>query len=81
MCVLKATILTRALVAAVSLAIAGGSPAAAHGKAHGKARRAAKPAAEKHACGGKNGCPAAGKADDKPAAPAAPSTGKPAETK
>jgi hypothetical protein len=77
MCVLKAMILTRALVAAVSLAIAGGSPAAAKSKA----RRAAKPAAEKHACGGKNGCPAAGKADDKPAAPAAPSTGKPAETK
>jgi hypothetical protein len=77
MCVLKAVILTRALVAAVSLAIVGAAPASAKSKA----RRPAKPAAEKHACGGKNGCPAAGKADDKPAAPAAPSTGKPAETK
>jgi hypothetical protein len=77
MCVLKAVILTRALVATVSLAVVGAAPATAKSKA----RRAAKPAAEKHACGGKNGCPTAGKADDKPAAPAAPSTGKPAETK
>jgi hypothetical protein len=80
MCVLKATILTRAFVAAASLAIAGGSPAAAHGKAHGKARRAAKPAAEKHACGGKNGCPAPSKSEEKEAA-APPPSGKPAEVK
>lgn len=54
-------------VAAISIALAGTLPAEAKGKAH----RAAKPAAEKHKCGGKNGCPAAGESAEKPAAPAA----------
>jgi hypothetical protein len=76
--VLKAEIISSAVIAAVSLAIAGASPVAAKGKAH---RAAAKPASEKHACGGKNGCPAPSKADDKAAAQAEPATGKPAEAK
>lgn len=54
-------------VAAVSIALAGTVPAEAKGKAH----RAPKPAEEKHKCGGKNGCPAAGETTEKPASPAA----------
>jgi hypothetical protein len=61
-------------MAAISLALAGTLPAEAKGKSH----RAQKPAAEKHKCGGKNGCPAAGEAAEKPAAPA---TEKPAGEK
>lgn len=62
-------------VAALSMVLAGVAPAAAKGKAH----RAQKPAAEKHNCGGKNGCPAASESSEKPAA--APTAPKPAETK
>lgn len=62
--------------AAISIALAGIAPAEARGKAH----RAQKPAAEKHACGGKNGCPsAASESSQKPEA--APAAEKPAETK
>lgn len=69
------------VAAVVTLALAGLSPA----EAKGKARRAPAATAEKHACGGKNGCPAAGKAEDKKAedkgAEAAPAAAKPAENK
>ncbi|WP_442754758.1 hypothetical protein ACNHKD_17450 [Methylocystis sp. JAN1] len=69
-------------VAAMSLALAA-SPAQARHKSH----RAPKATAEKHNCGGKNGCPA--KAGEEKAAPAgtaapaapAPAGEKPAETK
>jgi FlaG/FlaF family flagellin (archaellin) len=54
-------------MAAISIALAGTLPAEAKGKAH----RAPKPAAEKHKCGGKNGCPAAGESAEKPSAPSA----------
>ncbi len=60
--------------AAVSIALAAPAPAEAKGKAH----RAPKPAAEKHKCGGKNGCPAAGEGAAKAAAPTAE---KPADAK
>lgn len=60
--------------AAISIALAGIAPAEARGKAH----RTQKPAAEKHSCGGKNGCPAASESSEKPAA--APTGVKPAET-
>lgn len=71
--------------AAVSLAISGATLAQA------KHRHAAKPAAEKHNCGGKNGCPGMSKSGDKPAEPAksdaaksdaaAPAESKPADGK
>jgi hypothetical protein len=66
-------------VAALSLAIAGASSAEA--KRH--APHKSKATAEKHACGGKNGCPAAGKAESKEAAPtpAVPAEAKPPEPK
>lgn len=64
--------------AAVALALAGVGPAAAKGKAH----HPPKPAAEKHNCGGKNGCPAAGEGGAKSeSSPASPATSKPAEAK
>lgn len=91
---MKARIICGAAIAAatVSLALAGAAPAQAKGKSH----RAPKATTEKHNCGGKNGCPAMGKGDDKaegksgdkaatPAAdakPAAPAAdAKPAEGK
>jgi hypothetical protein len=54
-------------MAAISIALAGTLPAEAKGKAH----RTPKAAAEKHKCGGKNGCPAAGEGAEKSAAPSA----------
>jgi hypothetical protein len=68
-------------VAALSLALGGAVPAQARHKAH----RPHKPVAEKHNCGGKNGCPgvnkseSAPKPEEKPAP--APATEKPAEAK
>lgn len=62
-------------VAAFSMVLAGAAPIEAKGKKH----RAPKPAAEKHNCGGKNGCPAASENAEKPAA--VPTVGKPAEAK
>jgi hypothetical protein len=59
--------------AALSLVLAGSPAIAKH-----KAQRAPKATAEKHNCGGKNGCPA--KAEEKPAAPAAAGD-KPADAK
>jgi hypothetical protein len=73
-------------IAAVSLAVAGMSPA----QARHKAPRAHKAQVEKHACGGKNGCPAASDEKTMPATPqaatpaappAAPPAPKPAESK
>jgi hypothetical protein len=73
---MKSGTLGGAAVAAVALALAGTAPAAAKGKAH----HATKPAAEKHKCGGKNGCPAAGEGGAK--SEAGPTTSeKPAEAK
>lgn len=62
-------------MASIAIALAGAVPAQAKGKAH----RNLKPAAEKHNCGGKNGCPAASENTSKPGA--APITEKPAEAK
>lgn len=61
--------------AAVSLAISGATLAQA------KHRHAAKPAAEKHNCGGKNGCPGMSKSGDKPAEPAKSEAAKPEAAK
>lgn len=74
---IKATAFGGAAIAAaaISIALAGVAPAEAKGKTH----RAEKPAAEKHACGGKNGCPAVSESSQKPAA--APATEKPGEAK
>jgi hypothetical protein len=55
-----------ALAAAAMSLVLAASPALAKYKAH----RAPKAAAEKHNCGGKNGCPAKA-GEEKPAAPAA----------
>lgn len=73
---------TALAAATVSLALAGALPAQAKGKHH----HVAKPAAEKHNCGGKNGCPGMSKSDDKQAEPAKtdaakPDSAKPAESK
>jgi uncharacterized membrane protein len=57
-----------AAIATIALALAGAPPAEARHKAH----RAPKAEAEKHKCGGKNGCPARGETDEK----AAPGAGK-----
>jgi hypothetical protein len=62
-------------MASIALALAGTVPAEAKGRTH----RSPKPAAEKHNCGGKNGCPAASESTSKPAA--APTAEKPAEAK
>ncbi|MGE5368830.1 MAG: hypothetical protein ACM3PD_04425 [Chloroflexota bacterium] len=62
-------------VAATALALAGAVPAQAR-----RAHHAAKPAAEKHACGGKNGCPSMNKSEDKAATTEKPEA-KPAEGK
>lgn len=70
---MKPTILPGAALAAAALALALATPAEA--KHHG--RRAAKPAAEKHSCGGKNGCPGMNKSDAKEAAPAAEKAAEP----
>ncbi|MGJ0510477.1 MAG: hypothetical protein ACR652_25810 [Methylocystis sp.] len=72
---MKANILGGAALAAatVSLALSGAVPAQAKGK-----HQAARPAAEKHNCGGKNGCPGMSKGDDKAAAEK-PADAKPAE--
>jgi len=59
---MKPTVVTGSFIAAsaVALALAGSAPAAAkHGRHHHH-----KASPEKHACGGKNGCPA--KSDAKP---------------
>lgn len=66
-------------MATVALALAGAAPAQAKHKAH----RAPKAEMEKHKCGGKNGCPAMGKKEEKSESPAAekPAEGKPADTK
>lgn len=81
---MKARIIGGAAIAAatVSIALAGASPAEARAKTH----RAPKATAEKHNCGGKNGCPAMSKTEEKPAAQtsepsAAPAAGKPADAK
>jgi hypothetical protein len=79
---MKTKVLAGAAVAAatVSLALAGAVPAQAKGKHHS----AAKPAAEKHNCGGKNGCPAMGKGEEKAQTKSSEtksSETKPAETK
>lgn len=77
---MKAKILGGAAIAATAtaLALAGAIPAQAK-----KAHHPAKPAAEKHACGGKNGCPSMNKSEDKAAAPSAdkPADAKPADAK
>lgn len=64
---------TALAAATVSLALAGAMPAQAKGKHH----HAAKPSAEKHNCGGKNGCPGMSKSDDKQAEPAKAEPAKP----
>lgn len=66
-------------MATVALALAGASPAQAKHKAH----RAPKAESEKHKCGGKNGCPAMGKSEEKSAPPAdaKPADVKPADAK
>jgi hypothetical protein len=74
---MKTGVLGGAILAATaaSLALSNAVPAQAKGKHH----HAAKPAAEKHGCGGKNGCPSMNKGD-KPAEAAAPEA-KPADGK
>ncbi len=70
---------TAAIVATMALALVG-APAQAKHKAH----RAPKAEAEKHKCGGKNGCPAMGKGEEKAAdkpADVKPLDAKPAEPK
>jgi hypothetical protein len=70
----KQAVSAAALAAAAMSLVLAGSPAIARHKAH----RAPKTTAEKHSCGGKNGCPA--KAEEKAAAPA-PAGDKPADAK
>jgi hypothetical protein len=77
---MKAKILggAAAAIATIALALAGAPPAEAKHKPH----RAPKAEAEKHKCGGKNGCPAKGETEEK-AAPGAEKAGdaKPADGK
>ncbi len=77
---MKAKILGGAAVAMATIALAlAGAPAA---QAKHKAHRAPKADAQKHQCGGKNGCPAKGEAEEKSEAPAAkPAESKPADAK
>ncbi|WP_363346070.1 hypothetical protein [Methylocystis echinoides] len=75
---MKAKIFGGAAAALATVALALGAPPA---EARHKAHRAPKAAAEKHKCGGKNGCPAMSKTEDKAPAPEKPADAKPAESK
>ena len=67
---MKSKVLGGAVLAAAAAALALSNAVPAQAK--GKQRHAAKPAAEKHGCGGKNGCPTMKKSDNPADAPKSP---------